>query len=113
MKRIENITKILTGSISLEIIENQTIKEELSNIQKEEENCRKQKELNKKIKLKVKQLRENQSDYNDFKNYLNEVFESINLHIRLESDDSTDSYYLYIPIRIKLNVKDISEGEKI
>ncbi|HFD7565741.1 MULTISPECIES: AAA family ATPase [Staphylococcus] len=113
MKRIENITKILTGSISLEIIENQTIKEELSNIQKEEEKCRKQKELNKKIKLKVKQLRENQSDYNDFKNYLNEVFESINLHIRLESDDSTDSYYLYHPIEeIKLNVKDISEGEK-
>ncbi|AMG64391.1 MULTISPECIES: AAA family ATPase [Staphylococcus] len=111
--KIDNITTIVTGSISLEILENQTINEEIVSIQKEEEKCRKQEQLNKDIKLEIKKLREKQSDYNDFKIYLNEVFESINLHIRLESDNATNSYYLYHPIEeVTLNLKDISEGEK-
>lgn len=45
-KKIDNITTIVTGSIGLEILENQTIKEELSNIKEEEEEYRKQEKLN-------------------------------------------------------------------
>lgn len=112
-KKIDNITTIVTGSIGLEILENQTIKEELSNIKEEEEEYRKQEKLNTEINLEIARLRENQSDYNDFKLFLNSVFESINLHIRLKSDETNKNYYLYHPIEeIVLGVKDISEGEK-
>ncbi|MCG2283191.1 AAA family ATPase [Staphylococcus epidermidis] len=112
-KKIDNITTIVTGSIGLEILENQTIKEELSNIKEEEEEYRKQEKLNTEINLEIARLRENQSDYNDFKLFLNSVFESINLHIRLKSDETNKNYYLYHPIEeIVLSVKDISEGEK-
>ena len=38
---------------------------------------------------------------------------SINLHIRLKSDETTQNYYLYHDLEnISLNIKDISEGEK-
>lgn len=45
-KKIENINVIVTGSISLEILENQSIKEELLSIQNEENECKKQEQLN-------------------------------------------------------------------
>lgn len=112
-KKTENINVIVTGSISLEILENQSIREELSSIQYEENECKKQEQLNEEINAKISKLHENQSDYNDFKIYLNGVFESINLHIRLKSDETTQNYYLYHDLEnISLNIKDISEGEK-
>ena len=73
----------------------------------------KQEQLNREINAKISKLHENQSDYNDFKIYLNGVFESINLHIRLKSDETTQNYYLYHDLEnISLNMKDISEGER-
>ena len=112
-KKIENINVIVTGSISLEILENQSIKEELLSIQNEENECKKQEQLNDEINAKISKLHENQSDYNDFKIYLNGVFESLNLHFRLGSDETTKNYYLYHDLEnVSLNITDISEGEK-
>lgn len=112
-KKIENINVIVTGSISLEILENQSIKEELLSIQNEENDCKKKEKQNEEINAKISKLHESQSDYNDFKNYLNGVFESINLHFRLESDETTKNYYLYHNLEnVSLNIKNISEGEK-
>ncbi|WP_245393457.1 AAA family ATPase [Staphylococcus coagulans] len=112
-KKMENINVIVTGSIGLEILENQSIKKELLTIQNKEEECKEQEQLNMDINLKISQLQEEQSDYSDFKNYLNDIFESINLHIRLESDETTQNYYLYHSLeKVSLKIKDISEGEK-
>ncbi|WP_414076756.1 AAA family ATPase, partial [Staphylococcus aureus] len=89
------------------------MKEELLSIQNEENECKKQEQLNEEINAKISKLHENQSDYNDFKSYLNGVFESLNLHFRLGSDETTKNYYLYHDLEnVSLNITDISEGDK-
>lgn len=111
--KIDKLKEIVLGSIGLEIIENEDIKNGLSKVKKQEEEYKELETNNAIISGKISDLRVELSDYNDFKTYLNKVLASLNIHIKLEFDDKNENYYLIHTVEnVKLNITSISEGEK-
>lgn len=80
-------------------------------IQNEESELLKQKQSNKVLTEEIKELKDSQSEYTDFMNFLNEVLINLGMHIELTIEG--DSYYLRHTLEdVELSLNNISEGEK-
>lgn len=105
-----NIETLAKGKIAL-ALQDSDIQKDLSKIRKLEREILKASEDNKKIDKKIRELKEGQSEYIDFMNYLNDVLESLGVHIKLILSEK--NYYLKHSIEeSELTINDISEGEK-
>lgn len=107
---INNIEALTKGKIAL-ALQDSDIQKNLGKIRKLEREILKASEDNKKIDKKIRELKEGQSEYIDFMNYLNDVLESLGVHIKLILSEK--NYYLKHSIEeSELTINDISEGEK-
>lgn len=107
---INNIETLAKGKIAL-ALQDSDIPKCLGKIRKMEKKLSEAIEDNEIINKEIKELEEGQSEYTDFMNYLNDVLESLGVHIKLIL--SEENYYLQHSLEESvLTIDDISEGEK-
>lgn len=104
----DNVDVIIKGKIGLLIESNSFIKNLVNDIDKKNKEI---KEIDDK-KLKIKDLEDQKSNYQDFINFLNKILSALNINIKL-SLDGKDKYKMKTNLDDKdLDITSISEGEK-
>lgn len=106
--------KLVKGSIAYNILYDDQITDYKSDLEEKEENLLILKERNIKIHKEIDKRNKKASGFEDFKIYLNEVLEALELQFELSSNgDEQGTYYLqHKGEGINLNLSDVSEGEK-
>ena len=107
---ISHLEILAKGKIALSILDN-NLPKMLEEIKKDEEYIEAIKNSNKVIDEKIRELKDKQSEYIDFMNFLNDILKSLGIQIKLTLHEN--NYYLQHNIEgCALKVDDISEGEK-
>lgn len=110
---IENFNILVKGKIARAVLVSD-VKSDLEKLKAMEDNVKNTKYENDKIKFEILELKNSISEYEEFRNYINNTFEFLNIKFKLILGDDKKTYYLSYNEHIKehLSIDDISEGEK-
>lgn len=111
--RIENFTILVKGKIARAVLVSD-VKSDLEKLKAMEDKVKNARSENDKIEFEILELKNSISEYEEFRNYINNAFEFLNIKFKLILGDDKKTYYLSYNEHVKehLSIDDISEGEK-
>ncbi|BDH84660.1 AAA family ATPase [Lactococcus lactis] len=112
--QINNQETLVKGAIGLDIIEDNIITKKISTIKEEQEKLVAIEQANKKIQEQIRGLESQDSDYEDFREFLNGVLKDVEIDLKLILCEDKKNYVLEHAKEqdCQLTLEDISEGEK-
>lgn len=113
----EMITKkdlLVKGSIALDIKNNSILQNKVTEYKKLVEKIKKEIDNNNKIQEQIQKLLLNKSATSTFAIFINEILDELNINLKLSVSDDKKNYIITHSkdLSQKLNIEDISEGEK-
>jgi wobble nucleotide-excising tRNase len=112
---IQNSNKniLVKGSIGLEIANDSTIQDKLSDIKTVKQDIEKTSSLNKALNTQIQQLKQAESATADFAVYISEILANLNTHLKLiVSEDGKNYIIRHTKTKDPITIADISEGER-
>ena len=112
-KRQNSLETLVKGSIGLEIVNSQSIKNKRQEIVIKEKDLKIKEDANKTKLQEIQDLEQEKSSTIDFANFVSQILNDINISLKIEVDIDSHNYIiksLYENTLLTLN--DISEGEK-
>ena len=112
--KINNQEALVKGAIGLDVIEDSIITKNISVIKDKEDELFAIELANKEIKDKILELENQDSDYEDFREFLNGILKDVEIDLKLVLCEDQKNYVLEHAKEqeCQLTLEDISEGEK-
>ncbi len=112
--QINNQETLVKGAIGLDVIEDNIITKKISTIKEKQGKMFAIEQANKKIRDQIRGLESQDSDYEDFRKFLNGVLKDVEIDLKLILCEDKKNYVLeHAKERdCQLTLEDISEGEK-
>lgn len=112
-KRQNSLETLVKGSIGLEIINSQSIKNKRQEIVIKENDLKIKEDANKTKLQEIQNLEQQKSSTIDFANFVSQILNDINISLKIEVDIDNRNYIIKSLYEdIPLTLSDISEGEK-
>lgn len=108
-----NKDALVKGAIGLEILNDQNIKDKLSDIATKTDELKNASTNNKAFRDEIQILKQAESATSDFANYINDILANLSVHLKLlVSDDGKNYIIKHTQTSTDLTIGDISEGER-